>query len=132
MAPLLRAKFVFDDHIRCMAAKQRLSRGRKNARQFKLNLICDLLGMPKRAPLTSTSTGCLSQRSSSVSNPFRVARGCAPGSVRMMTPNYHPPAPQLPQRPPILQIDRRLPVLGCPVSSPMIRIRGPLLKLLED
>ncbi|TKR67801.1 hypothetical protein L596_023894 [Steinernema carpocapsae] len=96
MAPLLRAKFVFDDHIRCMAAKQRLSRGRKNARQFKLNLICDLLGMPKRAPLTSTSTGCLSQRSSSVSNPFRVARGCAPGSVRMMTPNYHPPAPSTP------------------------------------
>ncbi|KAK0418158.1 hypothetical protein QR680_013405 [Steinernema hermaphroditum] len=75
MAPLLRAKFVFDDHIRCMAAKQRLSRGRKNARQFKVNLICDLLGMPKRLqPMTSA------QRSSSTSNPFRVARGCAPGS----------------------------------------------------
>uniref|UniRef100_A0A1I7YGE4 BHLH domain-containing protein n=1 Tax=Steinernema glaseri TaxID=37863 RepID=A0A1I7YGE4_9BILA len=73
-----------------MAAKQRLSRGRKNARQFKLNLICDLLGMPKRLPQPTTSA----HRSSSTSNPFRVARGCAPGSVRMMmTPTFHPPVP---------------------------------------
>ena len=26
--PLLSARFVFDDHIRCMAAKQRLTKGR--------------------------------------------------------------------------------------------------------
>lgn len=31
--PLLTAKFIFDDHIRCMAAKQRLTKGRSKARQ---------------------------------------------------------------------------------------------------
>ena len=31
--PLISAKFVFDDHIRCMAAKQRLIKGRAKARQ---------------------------------------------------------------------------------------------------
>lgn len=29
LKPLLNAKFVFDDHIRCMAAKQRLSKVKK-------------------------------------------------------------------------------------------------------
>lgn len=33
--PLLSARFVFDDHIRCMAAKQRLTKGRLKARQRK-------------------------------------------------------------------------------------------------
>ena len=31
--PLISAKFIFDDHIRCMAAKQRLIKGRAKARQ---------------------------------------------------------------------------------------------------
>ena len=31
--PLLSAKFIFDDHIRCVAAKQRLTKGRAKARQ---------------------------------------------------------------------------------------------------
>ncbi|XP_054722347.1 protein CLEC16A homolog [Uloborus diversus] len=42
-SPLLAAKFVFDDHIRCMAAKQRLSKGRQKARQRKLYQIARLL-----------------------------------------------------------------------------------------
>lgn len=31
--PLLTAKLTFDDHIRCVAAKQRLTKGRTKARQ---------------------------------------------------------------------------------------------------
>lgn len=41
--PILSAKFVFDDHIRCMAAKQRLIKGRQRARQQKMNTIERLL-----------------------------------------------------------------------------------------
>ncbi|XP_064087079.1 protein CLEC16A homolog isoform X3 [Macrobrachium nipponense] len=44
--PLLAAKFIFDDHIRCMAAKQRLTKGRMKARQRKLHQIGRLLELP--------------------------------------------------------------------------------------
>lgn len=44
--PLLSAKFVFDDHIRCMAAKQRLTKGRMKARQRKMHMIAKLLDLP--------------------------------------------------------------------------------------
>ncbi|KPJ08821.1 Protein CLEC16A [Papilio machaon] len=40
---LLRAKFKFDDHIRSMAAKQRLTKGRTKARQKKMQQIGRLL-----------------------------------------------------------------------------------------
>ncbi|XP_028967494.1 protein CLEC16A [Galendromus occidentalis] len=43
--PLLAAKFIFDDHIRCMAAKQKLSKGRLRARQKKMQQIAKLLDM---------------------------------------------------------------------------------------
>ena len=39
----LAAKFLFDDHIRCMAAKQRLTKGRMKARQRKMHLIARLI-----------------------------------------------------------------------------------------
>ncbi|XP_022248411.1 protein CLEC16A-like isoform X2 [Limulus polyphemus] len=45
--PLLAARFVFDDHIRCMAAKQRLTKGRLKARQRKLHQIARLLELPE-------------------------------------------------------------------------------------
>lgn len=41
--PILSAKFIFDDHIRCMAAKQRLTKGRTKARQKKMSQIAQLL-----------------------------------------------------------------------------------------
>ncbi|XP_005104406.1 protein CLEC16A [Aplysia californica] len=41
--PILSARFVFDDHIRCMAAKQRLIKGRQRARQQKMTTIERLL-----------------------------------------------------------------------------------------
>ncbi|XP_022916818.1 protein CLEC16A homolog isoform X2 [Onthophagus taurus] len=44
--PLLSAKFIFDDNIRCMAAKQRLSKGRIKARQKKMQHIARLLDIP--------------------------------------------------------------------------------------
>lgn len=44
--PILSAKFLFDDHIRCMAAKQRLTKGRSKARQKKMYQIAQLLEIP--------------------------------------------------------------------------------------
>ncbi|XP_034132904.1 protein CLEC16A homolog isoform X1 [Drosophila guanche] len=44
--PLLSAKFLFDDHIRCMAAKQRLTKGRSKARQKKMYQIAQLIEIP--------------------------------------------------------------------------------------
>jgi protein CLEC16A len=44
--PILSAKFMFDDHIRCMAAKQRLTKGRSKARQKKMGQIAQLLEVP--------------------------------------------------------------------------------------
>ncbi|XP_058057293.1 protein CLEC16A homolog isoform X1 [Anopheles bellator] len=44
--PILSAKFLFDDHIRCMAAKQRLTKGRSKARQKKMFQIAQLLEIP--------------------------------------------------------------------------------------
>lgn len=70
--PVLTAKFVFDDHIRCMAAKQRLTKGRQTARGLKLQAICNALGVPRVDP----------SKSSPRHNPFRIVKGCAPGSVR--------------------------------------------------
>ncbi|CAK8685130.1 unnamed protein product [Clavelina lepadiformis] len=43
--PILAANFVFDDHIRCMAAKQRLTKGRGRARHLKTRRIAVLLGL---------------------------------------------------------------------------------------
>lgn len=76
--PLLCAKFLFDDHIRCMAAKQRLTKGRQQARLAKLGLICDLLEIPRAT----------NQHESR--NPFRIVKGCAPGSVRKQQPGSSP------------------------------------------
>lgn len=45
--PILSAKFIFDDHIRCMAAKQRLTKGRTKARQKKMFQIALLLEIPQ-------------------------------------------------------------------------------------
>ncbi|XP_015113621.1 protein CLEC16A homolog isoform X2 [Diachasma alloeum] len=52
--PLLSAKFIFDDHIRCMAAKQRLTKGRIKARQKKMGQIAKLLDIPTNLPSCST------------------------------------------------------------------------------
>lgn len=76
--PVLTAKLVFDDHIRCMAAKQRLTKGRQTARGLKLQAICTALGVPRIDPSTQITSSSSSPRM----NPFRIVKGCAPGSVR--------------------------------------------------
>lgn len=47
--PLLSAKFVFDDYIRCMSARQRLQRRRTMLKQNKLHSIAQLLELPAMA-----------------------------------------------------------------------------------
>lgn len=47
--PILSAKFVFDDYIRCMSAKQRLQRRRTMLKQNKLHNIAQLLELPAMA-----------------------------------------------------------------------------------
>lgn len=42
---LLNSTFTFDDHIRCMAAKQHLVRARERARRMKLEKIAQLLNL---------------------------------------------------------------------------------------
>ncbi|XP_055614041.1 protein CLEC16A homolog [Uranotaenia lowii] len=63
--PILSAKFMFDDHIRCMAAKQRLTKGRSKARQKKMFQIAQLLEIPGQ--LNDSSFPSLSTSSSSSS-----------------------------------------------------------------
>ncbi|KAM8704299.1 hypothetical protein ACLKA7_008839 [Drosophila subpalustris] len=65
--PLLSAKFLFDDHIRCMAAKQRLTKGRSKARQKKMYQIAQLIEIPGQLdsplyPVCGTSTHCTNTR----------------------------------------------------------------------
>lgn len=50
--PLVAARFIFDDHIRCLAAKQRLTKGRLKARQKKMLQIAKLLDLPSNAQPT--------------------------------------------------------------------------------
>ncbi|XP_043671928.1 protein CLEC16A homolog isoform X2 [Vespula pensylvanica] len=52
--PLLSTKFIFNDHIRCMAAKQRLTKGKIKVRQRKINQIARLLDIPTSIPHSST------------------------------------------------------------------------------
>lgn len=64
--PILSAKFIFDDHIRCMAAKQRLTKGRSKARQKKMFQIAQLLEIPGQ--MNETHYQNSSSASSSSSN----------------------------------------------------------------
>ena len=65
----LNSKFVFDDHIRCMAAKQRLTKGRIKARQRKMHQIARLI------ELAAPSADCQSSsRSSSIASNRDIPR----------------------------------------------------------
>ncbi|XP_055852092.1 protein CLEC16A homolog [Episyrphus balteatus] len=82
--PLLSAKFLFDDHIRCMAAKQRLTKGRSKARQKKMYQIAQLLEMPAQlvdSPVYAVSklrSGAIS-RASRDHRPIFSSAGRVPG-----------------------------------------------------
>lgn len=75
--PLLAAKFIFDDHIRCMAAKQRLNKGRKVARQKKMAQIARLLDIPAQPPNPSSAYNLLTARrqESALRGAVRIAGG---------------------------------------------------------
>lgn len=70
-APLLSATFTFDDHIRCMAAKQRLTKGRIKARQRKMHQIAKLLELPGSLGPACPSPPNSSIRDNSRKNFFR-------------------------------------------------------------
>lgn len=57
--PILSAKFIFDDHIRCMAAKQRLTKGRSKARQKKMYQIAQLLEISGQQLKDATQSGSI-------------------------------------------------------------------------
>jgi protein CLEC16A len=78
--PVLSAKLVFDDYIRCMAAKQRLNKGRKTSREFKITLIRSLLGWQ---PEMSLAAERRTPRSSP--SPAYLRKGSAPGTVRKVS-----------------------------------------------
>ncbi|KAF6201259.1 hypothetical protein GE061_005706 [Apolygus lucorum] len=46
VGPMVNTKFIFDDHIRCMAAQQRLTKGRTKAREEKMRQMEKLLDIP--------------------------------------------------------------------------------------
>ncbi|XP_044272607.1 protein CLEC16A homolog isoform X1 [Tribolium madens] len=89
--PLLSAKFVFDDNIRCMAAKQRLTKGRIKARQKKMQHIARLLEIPGQSgpPSPAFVGGGIYNRSAGRGlrdRPFGLSRG--PGFA---TPRWESP-----------------------------------------
>uniref|UniRef100_A0A8C2EL84 C-type lectin domain containing 16A n=1 Tax=Cyprinus carpio TaxID=7962 RepID=A0A8C2EL84_CYPCA len=66
--PILQANFIFADHIRCIIAKQRLAKGRIQARRMKMQRIAALLDLPVQP---STEVLGFSQPSVAASLPFR-------------------------------------------------------------
>ncbi|CAG5897575.1 unnamed protein product [Menidia menidia] len=50
--PILQATFIFADHIRCIIAKQRLAKGRIQARRMKMQRIAALLDLPVQPSAT--------------------------------------------------------------------------------
>uniref|UniRef100_A0A8C2LG96 C-type lectin domain family 16, member A n=1 Tax=Cricetulus griseus TaxID=10029 RepID=A0A8C2LG96_CRIGR len=76
--PILQATFVFSDHIRCIIAKQRLAKGRIQARRMKMQRIAALLDLPIQP--TTEVLGFGLSNSSSQHLPFRFYDQCRRGS----------------------------------------------------
>ncbi|KAM9125027.1 protein CLEC16A isoform 2-T2 [Pangshura tecta] len=68
--PILQATFIFSDHIRCIIAKQRLAKGRIQARRMKMQRIAALLDLPVQ-PSTEVMGFGHSAASASQHLPFR-------------------------------------------------------------
>ncbi|KRX22841.1 Protein CLEC16A [Trichinella nelsoni] len=73
-SPPFAAKLLFDDHIRCMAAKQRLTKGCSQSRKYRLVTICDLLHVKVPEP-----AGPL---------PSRVFHNLTTGKANQMLPGF--------------------------------------------
>ncbi|KRZ71010.1 Protein CLEC16A [Trichinella papuae] len=72
--PTFAAKLLFDDHIRCMAAKQRLTKGCSQSRKYRLATICDILHVKVPEP-----AGPL---------PSRVFHNLTTGKANQMLPGF--------------------------------------------
>ncbi|XP_065588393.1 protein CLEC16A isoform X5 [Cyrtonyx montezumae] len=68
--PILQATLVFSDHIRCIIAKQRLAKGRIQARRMKMQRIAALLDLPIQ-PTTEVMGFGHSSAAASQHLPFR-------------------------------------------------------------
>ncbi|XP_015791120.1 protein CLEC16A homolog [Tetranychus urticae] len=83
---VLTAQFVFDDHIRCMAAKQRLSRGKMKAQQRALIQIAKLIDLQPITDLSVKKKSSLTRkdfpRSQSQSEGISTKKHLSSGSGR--------------------------------------------------
>ncbi|XP_075420403.1 protein CLEC16A isoform X2 [Tenrec ecaudatus] len=77
--PILQATFIFSDHIRCIIAKQRLAKGRIQARRMKMQRIAALLDLPIQ-PATEVLGFGLSSTAPAQHLPFRFYDQCRRGS----------------------------------------------------
>ncbi|XP_043828720.1 protein CLEC16A isoform X2 [Dromiciops gliroides] len=77
--PILQATFVFSDHIRCIIAKQRLAKGRIQARRMKMQRIAALLDLPVQ-PSTEVMGFALNASTSNQHLPFRFYEQSRRGS----------------------------------------------------
>ncbi|XP_074052510.1 protein CLEC16A isoform X6 [Macrotis lagotis] len=77
--PILQATFVFSDHIRCIIAKQRLAKGRIQARRMKMQRIAALLDLPIQ-PSTEVMGFALNTSTSNQHLPFRFYEQSRRGS----------------------------------------------------
>uniref|UniRef100_A0A8C6U2F5 C-type lectin domain containing 16A n=1 Tax=Neogobius melanostomus TaxID=47308 RepID=A0A8C6U2F5_9GOBI len=69
--PILQANFIFADHIRCIIAKQRLAKGRIQARRMKMQRIAALLDLPVQPSATEVLGFGQTVNASSSGLPFR-------------------------------------------------------------
>ncbi|XP_032779218.2 protein CLEC16A homolog isoform X3 [Daphnia magna] len=90
--PQLAARFVFDDHIRCMAAKQRLSKGRIKARQRKMHLIGKILDVNTSTPSSPPPGTLHALRQDSIARNAILGRG-VPGNLGLSSAGTAFPSP---------------------------------------
>ncbi|KAM3597830.1 uncharacterized protein V6R79_009752 [Siganus canaliculatus] len=69
--PILQANFIFADHIRCIIAKQRLAKGRIQARRMKMQRIAALLDLPVQSSATEVLGFSQTANASPSALPFR-------------------------------------------------------------
>ncbi|XP_045930512.1 protein CLEC16A isoform X2 [Micropterus dolomieu] len=69
--PILQANFIFADHIRCIIAKQRLAKGRIQARRMKMQRISALLDLPVQPSATEVLGFGQTANASPSALPFR-------------------------------------------------------------
>ncbi|CAC5424104.1 CLEC16A [Mytilus coruscus] len=100
--PLLSGRFVFDDHIRCMAAKQRLTKGRLKARQQKMMMIERLLDIPNDGGQRSSTPSGRNRPYPGRSHPIRSVS--TPSQQSQETTPISTPTPRSQQVDPIQSV----------------------------